>query len=293
MSLPWFKVYPRQYLTDSKLKMLTREQKSILMDLWCYCAEDGSIPSDVDDLACLLGESRDCIEKSMQKLSKFFIEEEGRLYSKRLREESISYYDKCQKLRESASKGGLQKVANAKANANGEFKQMLKQMPSEEEGEEEKEKETTPTPSAPLPGPEVVEKPKRSSRVEILGAYPKELVEAMDSWRSLLKTVKDPEIQDTFPPNKRFLASGIGTYEAAWSAWKKRTACRLASGQKVTDENMLAAVQLWAKAKLNAARSGDSLAVPMLATLINSPAFVDGLIRASSSKQEPGETKPG
>jgi len=149
MAAPWFKLYPRQFLTDSKVKVLSREHRSILMDLWCYCSEDGSIPADIQTLARLIGETPQVTRKAMEKLASFFHEEDGRLISKRMKAEADAYEEKCQKLRESASKGGLKKVANAKANATDESKQMLKQKGSEEEREEEKEKEKDKNPAAP------------------------------------------------------------------------------------------------------------------------------------------------
>ena len=68
MGLPWFKFYPKEYLADSKVKMLSREHRSMLVDLWCYCSEDGSIPADPSAIARLLGESTQAVRKAMEEL---------------------------------------------------------------------------------------------------------------------------------------------------------------------------------------------------------------------------------
>ena len=102
MAAPWFKLYPKQFLTDSKVKMLTREHRSILIDLWCYCSEDGGIPSDPDDLSRLLGESRAVTQRAMDKLSAFFDLDGDRLISARMRSEADAYEEKCRVLRSSA-----------------------------------------------------------------------------------------------------------------------------------------------------------------------------------------------
>lgn len=175
MAQPWFKLFPRDYLTDSKVRMLSREHRSMLLDLWCYCAMDGSIPADVEALARLLGEPVATMRKAMEKLACFFVHQNGALVSMRLQQEADAYEQKCQKLRESASKGGRSKAANAVANAraNGTpdacqtLEQTLKQNPAETEAEAEKE--TTP-PAPPRGEP----KPRRRGKIpaDDLGVQP-------------------------------------------------------------------------------------------------------------------------
>lgn len=179
MGVPWFKFFPQQYLTDSKVRQIAREHRSILLDLWCYCAMDGSIPENPEAIARLIGESVSTTKKVMAILKVFFVQEGDRLISKRIQTESEAYQEKCQKLRESASKGGLKKVANAIANTRADehqtgqqmLEQTLKQNPSEVEAEVEKEKDV-PAPLEPVtrrPRKVASKKPASDSLPEILG----------------------------------------------------------------------------------------------------------------------------
>jgi len=192
MGVPWFKFFPQQYLTDSKVRQIAREHRSILLDLWCYCAMDGSIPESPEAIARLIGESVPATKKAMAVLKAFFVQEGDRLISKRIQTESEAYQEKCQKLRESASKGGLKKAANAIANARSDeyqtgqqmleqtLEQTLKQNPAEAEAEEEKEKDV-PAPLEPARRPRKVapKKPAPDSLPEILG---KDLVNGACFW---------------------------------------------------------------------------------------------------------------
>ena len=145
MGAAWFKFFPKEYLTDSKVKMLTRIHRSMLIELWCYCSEDGSIPSDVESLAMLLGEPANAVANAMKKLQQFFVVEGDRLVSSRLRSEAHAYEDKCQKLKQNASKGGFKKVANAIANASPNGVAIGLADRAEAEAEAEKDKRIPPT----------------------------------------------------------------------------------------------------------------------------------------------------
>ena len=118
MGVPWFRFYPKDYLSDSKVKMLTREQRSILVDLWCYCAEDGGIPNNNQMVSRLLGESIEFVESVMPCLLPFFHVQGDRLVSLRLQDETQAYENKCTKLRENGCKGGRPPKPNGLANQN-------------------------------------------------------------------------------------------------------------------------------------------------------------------------------
>ena len=141
MGAPWFKFYPTDYLADSKVRMLTREQRSILVELWCYCAKDGSVQANAKAIARLLAEQEEVIVEALGVLSPFFNVEGGYLFSRRMQTESEAYERKCEKLRANASLGGKHRQSNAKANAkaNGQAESA--------EPEPEPEVLTTPTPS--------------------------------------------------------------------------------------------------------------------------------------------------
>lgn len=171
MAMPWFKLYPRQFLTDSKVKMLTREHRSILVDLWCYCSEDGGIPANIDDLARLLGESRAVTVKAMKRLQPFFVQQGEQLVSVRMQAEAEAYEEKCQKLKVNGTKGGRPPKPNGKpiAKPKGKPKGLANGLAIAEPngnqlgGEEEREKALPPKP--PRGGG------RRRTRVEILEPF--------------------------------------------------------------------------------------------------------------------------
>lgn len=277
MAAPWFKLYPKQYLADSKVKMLSREHRSILVELWCYCSEDGSIPADAGDLSRLLGESVATTKKAMEKLASFFVHEGDRLVSVRLKSEAEAYEAKCQKLRESASIGGLQKVANARANASDEPKQMLLQNPAEDR-REKKEKDIPPTPLPSAAGDR-----KREPRPKVLGDWPPELDQAVAAWRDLNRALRSDEVLARFKPEQAQFIAQVGTKGKTWEAWRKRVGT-FASGVRVTDAHILGAVELWANRQHRLATEGKSLSAKSLPALINNPDFDDALIHVAAQE---------
>jgi hypothetical protein len=94
-----------------------------------------------------------------------------------------------------------------------------------------------------------------------------------------------------FPSGKIFLpSSGVGTKSAAWKAWQKRKA-QVCAGQKVTDADILSAVELWADRKTELAmRGGDAIGAKALPAMINSDDFEEAIVFAvktrTSAEQE-------
>ena len=171
MGAPWFKFFPKAYLADSKVRMLPREMRSMLVDLWCYCSEDGGIPADTESIALLLGEPIDTTTRAMERLRVFFIVEDGRLVSTRMRDEASAYQEKCEKLRANASKGGKQThakdQASAQANAKAKTQADNRAKSTEAEAEAEREKdikEPASSPAAAVPLAIKSGKPKKEKK---------------------------------------------------------------------------------------------------------------------------------
>ena len=128
-----------------------------MVELWCWMAqEDGTVPSDPEELSLLMGETPRKISKILQNLRCFFEEKDGKFSSKRLSAETEFYNRKTGRLRANASLGGTQRQANAKNLL------LAKQAESESESESDKEKEKdkekkTSSPSAPHPPGKCVE----------------------------------------------------------------------------------------------------------------------------------------
>lgn len=91
----WFRFYPAEYLLDSKVDSLSLEAQGILVRLWCVCARDGFLPSDLEEIArkALVPLDRLVINKRL--LGDYFsrTEEDGevRYFSTRLSKELKDY----------------------------------------------------------------------------------------------------------------------------------------------------------------------------------------------------------
>jgi len=102
-------------------------------------------------------------------------------------------------------------------------------------------------------------------------------------WRGLLRALKDPEIAEKFPPDKRFVAAAVGTVERTWRAWEPHLG-KTVQGHPVTNPDVLEAVKTWSGEKLRRAKAGETLAGPMLPTLLNGADFVDAVIRSVKTR---------
>lgn len=145
MAAPWFKLYAKELLADSKILQLSDDEFGKLVKLWAFASQDGSIPAEPGPLAKLLrlpGEKQ--MVKHLVWVRQFFApmpDDPTRLYSRRLAEEMAAYDEKIQKLRENGTKGGRppKPKAKPKGSANGLGEQ--KQLRTDIEVEVEKEKE--------------------------------------------------------------------------------------------------------------------------------------------------------
>lgn len=129
---------------------------------------------------------------------------------------------------------------------------------------------------------------QKKTLAPVLGDYPEELQTARGIWKELGQDLRDPEIQEKFKPEARCVACSVGTLEASWQAWQKHLG-RLVKGTslRVTDADILAAVQAWANVLRARAKNGMSLTWPMLPTMINKPDFVDAVVQSVRKREVP------
>ena len=104
----FMRLYTKEYLSDSKVRTLSREHRADLVDLWCHCDQEGSIPMDPLAIGRLLGLAPAVARRTMEALRPFFQEEDGRLYSPRHRKERQA------RDAESLKKRGAAQKTNAK-----------------------------------------------------------------------------------------------------------------------------------------------------------------------------------
>ena len=198
MAAHWFKKYASDYLSDSKILVLSFEQRGILETLWCFAWKDGGIPADQAQLARLLGLTPKAMRTHSGWIARFFQqhpEDATLLISPRLELERAEADSKGAKARESASVRWSKRNANASETHDGkQCEGNASSMLSESESEKEKKYPLTPkgeaSPSAPL---------KRKGRVRL----------------SLIRT---PEAQQAF--------------EALWQDWPREREGKPARGEK-------------------------------------------------------------
>lgn len=73
MAQLWFKFWAKDYLADGKVACLSFEQRGILLTLWAYAWEEGSIPSSPEDLAALLRDDASAMRSHCEWLAAFFV----------------------------------------------------------------------------------------------------------------------------------------------------------------------------------------------------------------------------
>lgn len=111
MKAPYFPFYPKDWLLDSKVKRLSREQRSFYFDLLCRMwieSEDTTLPSDDITICTLL----DIRPSKWKKLKAVFFdkengvlqEENGKIFNKRLKKESEIFKNKSETNSENANK---------------------------------------------------------------------------------------------------------------------------------------------------------------------------------------------
>jgi uncharacterized protein YdaU (DUF1376 family) len=120
MAQLWFKFWAKDYLADTKVRRLTYEQRGILQALWAFAWEEGSIPSDQEELGNMLGIPAKAMRTHSEWICRFFVPMEGsgsKLFSPRLEMDRAEADAKGAKARESALQMWSKRKANAYANA--------------------------------------------------------------------------------------------------------------------------------------------------------------------------------
>ena len=84
---PAFQFYPADFLADENVVLMSLPEVGAYIKLLCFCWREGSLPSNVDSLARLVGCDGSAMASYMAKLSACFIERDGRLFNSRLEKE--------------------------------------------------------------------------------------------------------------------------------------------------------------------------------------------------------------
>lgn len=85
---PAFQIYAAEYLADFDIRMLRPAQRGVLLDLWCVCWRDGSIPDNPVKLSALCGLKLEVFKHLWSGVRAFFRPgDAGHLVSNRLQKQ--------------------------------------------------------------------------------------------------------------------------------------------------------------------------------------------------------------
>lgn len=87
MDSPAFRFYPSDFLSDEHVALMTNQEIGCYLKLLCYCWREGSIPSDLNKIAKLVGEDGSAIAQLWLAIKPCFTkcpDQPDRLYQKRL-----------------------------------------------------------------------------------------------------------------------------------------------------------------------------------------------------------------
>ena len=113
-SVPAFQFYPKDFLTDERVRLMSHTERGIYITLLCMCWLEGSLPSDVHNLAKLVEVPIGRFQKLWDgHLSKCFrLTAEGRLSQKRLDKERAKQAEFRARQAENGRLGGRPKKAH-------------------------------------------------------------------------------------------------------------------------------------------------------------------------------------
>lgn len=207
MAQLWFKFWAKDYLSDSKVLRLTYERRGILQTLWAFAWEEGSIPSDPEELGMMLGIDANAMRTHCDWLATFFVshpDDPSKLVSPRLELDRMEADKKGSKARESAfarwNKEVTSKKQSSEGNANAQQTQCV---PDAGQGQGQG-KDLTPTPLGQ--GGE-----KKAKRPSWQNALAPEVVKATQEIRSIWPTPQ----QDHYQPDSKTLVPGVSASELA------------------------------------------------------------------------------
>lgn len=99
---PAFQFYPRDWLSDASVRLMGPAGKGLYIDLLSIQWLEGSIPSDMDEIALLVGYSIDTIWPKVE--SRFKGRRDGRVYNRRMDMQRKEY----EEIREKKVKAGVE-----------------------------------------------------------------------------------------------------------------------------------------------------------------------------------------
>lgn len=106
---PSFPFYPKDWLTDLKVKTLTFEEQAVYFNMLCYSWLD-DLPCDIESVSRLIGYFNEQVLAKI--ITKFFEEKNGLLFNKRLEKVKQELVEFRQKKSEAGKKGNAKRWNN-------------------------------------------------------------------------------------------------------------------------------------------------------------------------------------
>ena len=114
--VPYFPFYAANMMSSRSFRLMSLKERGLLITILMECWVNGSVPSDLSDMAKILGLTADEVKSSYKNLHSAFLHTEGeQIISKELEGYRQNYLD----MREKQRLGGLKGAKNKKdKNAN-------------------------------------------------------------------------------------------------------------------------------------------------------------------------------
>ena len=110
---PWFKFWAADYLTDPDVYRLSLSAQGLLLRMWCACWIHGSLPDDIEEVACLVQIKTSIVSIDYSIVKTFFVERDGRLFSARMERAK----EKSEAARESVNRRKYRPVNSDQSNS--------------------------------------------------------------------------------------------------------------------------------------------------------------------------------
>lgn len=125
-TMPWFKLYPKDFMDDENVKMMDDEALGLYMRMIFHCWTHGSIPVDEAQIMKLFKLTKHKFKKVWPQIFSCFFEKDSRFFQNRLERERLEVENNFQQKSDSGKQGAEKRWHRHKQrheSANGETMQ--------------------------------------------------------------------------------------------------------------------------------------------------------------------------
>lgn len=203
--LQWFRFFPQDFLGSRKVKAMTTEEVGYYIKLLCLEWEGGPLPTDIREMAILLGVSTRAMRKAWDGVAKCFIETDEGYINERLEKVRAEQLEFVEKKRIAGAKGATTRWGGhntANSSANSTTNSSANGLPMAIRQEKER-RPASPRARAKRPG-SVATAGGQVTLPSIPASLPARTAEKLDSERRRLReqAAKEAEARATGPPGQ-------------------------------------------------------------------------------------------